>query len=215
MSLIDDTDVLESDEARIVPHPAATAFVTTKREAYARNAAENETGMSSVSFVEADPASVVEHLNPAAFFDDSYEPALARMIAHVIEVEGPLLDAVLARRIARVHGWHRTGSRIQERVSSLAARAHQATNEDVGTFFWAGDRGPEVTVAFRRPTGDSTRSVDEICMPELVTLGRQLLASGYVGEEGIVAMARELGLQRLRTASRGRFERAMEFAARP
>ena len=42
------------------------------------------------------------------------------MIDHVISVEGPVQDEALARRIARAHGWSRTGVRIQDRVVRLA-----------------------------------------------------------------------------------------------
>lgn len=134
------------------------------------------------------------------------------MIAHVIEAEGPVLDAVLARRIARAHGWQRTGSRIQERVDDLAAKSHHATREEVGSFYWGKERGPRLVVPFRRAAGEFVRTVDEICMPELIALGREILDSGKNGEAAIVAMARELGLQRLRAVSRGRVETAMQQA---
>jgi len=177
-------------------------------EVYAKNIAETSAKPSFV-FIEADPASVVDSVTPEAFFDAAYDPMLARMIAHVVEVEGPVLDAVLARRIARAHGWQKTGSRIRERVDGLAVQYHQTTEEDVGTFYWGDGRGPKMPVPFRRAADESARTMDEICMPELVALAREVIASGKTGEAVIVAMARELGLQRLRAASRGRFEGAM------
>lgn len=180
-------------------------------EVYARNATEVPVS-PSVEFMEADPTSVVDGVNAEAFFDASYDPLLMRMIAHVIEMEGPVLDSVLARRIARAHGWQRTGSRIQERIEALADKTHQTTKEDVGAFYWATGRGPEMPIAFRRAANESVRTVDEICMPELVVLAREVLASGKSGEAAIVTMARELGLQRLRATSRGRFETAMQQA---
>jgi len=181
-------------------------------EVYAKNLAVAEGGPPTV-FVEANPMSAVEAVDPDAFFDASYELTLARMVAHVVEVEGPVLDAVLARRIARAHGWQRTGSRIQQRVEVLAAKTHRMTEEDVGTFYWAAARGPELPLAFRRAADDSARTVDEICMPELAELARAVLATGKSGDGAVIAMARELGLQRLREVSRGRFERAMQLAS--
>lgn len=185
---------------------------TDRFEVYARNAAGPGDGSSPV-FVESDPASTVSGIAPDAFFDASYNTVLVQMIAHVVEVEGPVLDAVLARRIARAHGWQRTGSRIQDRVDSLAAKSHYVTREDVGAFYWSKDKGPEAVIPFRHARGDSIRTVDEICMPELIALGRQILASGKAGDAAIIAMARELGLQRLRAVSRGRVETAMQHAA--
>lgn len=68
---------------------------------------------------------------------------------------------------------------------------------------------PGATVAFRRAADDSIRSVDEVCLPELMALAHEVLAGGLAGEAAVLAMARELGLQRLRAVSRGRFEQAM------
>jgi len=166
--------------------------------------------VSSAEFIEADPTSVVDAVNADDFFETSYDPILTRMVAHVVEAEGPVLDSVLARRIARAHGWHRTGSRIQERVDALAAKGYQTTEEDVGTFYWATERGPNVPVRFRRANDEFNRIVDEICMPELVALAREVLKSGKNGEDVIVVMARDLGLQRLRGISRSRLEKAIQ-----
>jgi very-short-patch-repair endonuclease len=195
-----------------VGESAASASERTMTDAYARNVVEGSSVPPSV-FLEANPVSAVERVNADAFFDAAYDVTLARMIANVVDIEGPVLDAVLARRIARAHGWQRTGSRIQDRVEALAGKAHRTTEEDVGTFYWAANRGPELPIVFRRAADDGARAVDEICMPELVELAREVLGSGKSGDAAVVAMARELGLQRLREASRGRFERAMSLVA--
>ena len=165
-------------------------------------------------FVEADPVLAVERVSADAFFDAAYDATLARMIAHVVDIEGPVLDAVLARRITRAHGWQRTGSRIQDRVEVLAGKAHRTTEEDVGTFYWTAARGPELPdrVCFgARPTTTPEQWMRS-CMAELVELAREVLTSGKSGEAAVVAMARELGLQRLREVSRSRFEKAMALA---
>jgi DNA polymerase III delta prime subunit len=186
---------------------------TVMDEIYARNAAETPQSAASAVFVEADPTAAVERVDPEAFYDAAYEPTLTRMIAHVVEIEGPVLDAVLARRIARAHGWQRTGSRIQERVDALASLAHRMSQEDVGTFYWPADKSPDTQIAFRRAADESARTVNEISMPELVALAQEVMAGGKSGEDVIVAMARELGLKRLGAASRGRFDCAMRQVA--
>lgn len=157
-------------------------------------------------------AAHLEDINPAAFFEASYDAVLSRVIAQVIEHEGPILDAVLARRIARTHGWQRTGARIQDRVEGLAAKSHRFTEENVGTFFWAPDRGPERPMTFRRAE-EGERTVDEICMCELIALVQELKSTGLQSNELVAAMARELGLQRLRSVSRERLEMAVTKAA--
>ena len=94
----------------------------------------------------------------------------------------------------------------------MAVTAIRTIEEDVGTFYWAAARGPEIPMVFRRSTDESVRSVDEICMPELVDLARFVLASGKTGNVVIVSMARELGLQRTGAAIRKRLEMALGLA---
>ena len=173
----------------------------------------SDIAITSSVFVESDPASVVSGVEPDMFFDSTYDTVLIKMIEHVIEVEGPVLDAVLARRITRAHGWQRTGSRIQERIDSFATKTHHMTREDVGTFYWK--KGSELitVVPFRRAYGSIVRAVDEICMHELISLGREVLKSEKNNDAALVVMARELGLQRLRGASRNRVEAAIKQVA--
>ena len=178
-------------------------------EVYARNAAG--TVAAPAVFVESDPASVVEEVKADGFFDSGYDTVLLAMIAHVVEVEGPVLDTVLARRIARAHGWQRTGSRIQERVERLAEKAHRATAEDLGTFYWSAARPPELPMAFRKTTDEATRSVDEVCMAELFALANEVVATGEHGDAAVASMIREFGMKSARAGSRRRFVAAMEL----
>lgn len=195
------------------PAPAGSEPQEQEAEAYARNAVSGAVAAPAV-FVESDPASVVDAVNADAFFDSGYDTVLMTMIAHVVEVEGPVLDTVLARRIARAHGWQRTGARIQERVEKLARNARQTTEEDVGTFYWAPGRGPEMPIVFRRPIGEAVRAVDEICMSELAELAREVQNRGKLADSVVLTMARDLGLQRTGTAVRTRLEAAVAWVAR-
>jgi hypothetical protein len=88
----------------------------------------------------------------------------------------------------------------------------ESSEEDVGMFFWAKDRGPEVPLVFRGAQ-DVERSVEEICMAELVSLARLVTMDGKAGDNAVIAMAHRLGLHRVRAASRSRFERAIDLAS--
>ncbi|MGM9428393.1 DUF3320 domain-containing protein [Hydrogenophaga sp. MI9] len=144
------------------------------------------------------------------FYEPSYDKVLRQMVEWVVIHEGPVLDAVLARRIARVHGFQRTGSRIQERIENIAHQLFKATEEPGGTFYWPRELEPCAEISFRWPTDDdSARGVEEICTAELLSLARWVLRRGLSEQESLIAMARELGLQRLREASRGRLEHAL------
>jgi hypothetical protein len=181
---------------------------------YARNApavaGREPSGADDGAFRIADPASAVDHLDPEAFYESSYDERLVAMIRHVIAIEGPIRDEVLARRIGNAHGFQRTGSRIRERVVRLARREARTTREDVGEFFWPGDAEPGRWAAFRRPSGGEPRAIDDIAMPELVALA--VVRQGLDGEEAVIAMARTAGLQRLRAVTRERLERAWRQA---
>jgi very-short-patch-repair endonuclease len=144
------------------------------------------------------------------FYESSYDAVLQPMVEWTVQHEGPVLDAVLARRIARAHGFQRTGNRIQERVEQIARRLFKTSEEAGGTFYWPREVEPCKEVTFRWPTNDdSTRGVEEICEAELLSLARLVLQRGHSGQDALIAMARELGLQRLREASRSRLELAL------
>ncbi|RON51841.1 DUF3320 domain-containing protein [Pseudomonas frederiksbergensis] len=162
-----------------------------------------------VYYRESDPASSIQGVNPDAFFESSYSGVLSALIEHVISEEGPILDVILARRVARAHGWVRTGSKIRERVSAMAKNTHRVTVDDLGEFYWP-SRHPDVsTLVCRRPVDETgIRPVDEICSDELLALARELRAKGKAGEALLHAMARELGLQKLTASSRLRLEKA-------
>lgn len=103
--------------------------------AYARNVGGAPPAGADGRFREADPMSVVSAVAPNAFFDRAYTVTIQEMIAQVIAVEGPVRDDVLARRIARIHGWLRTGSYIRDRVAALARARFPMVQEEVGVFF--------------------------------------------------------------------------------
>ncbi|HEX7636086.1 MAG TPA: DUF3320 domain-containing protein, partial [Noviherbaspirillum sp.] len=180
-------------------------------EAYARQVSVPNAGERPLKrlYVECDLAGSVDVRDPDAFFDKSYDERLKAMIAYVVAEEGPVLDLVLARRISRAHGWQRTGSRIQVRIEALARNLYKTTEEDVGTFYWPESMAPGSAVEFRSPGPDAQRSMDEICMEELVTLAASVVDPAATDDDNLVAMARELGVLRLRASSRGRLEEAV------
>lgn len=98
-----------------------------------------------LSAVEPPSASVLARADPERFFEPAYDDTLLAMIAHVIQQEGPVLDASLARSIARAHGWQRTGARIRERVLALARTHYRTSEEREGSLFWPDHLSPAKT----------------------------------------------------------------------
>lgn len=166
-------------------------------------------------FHEADPATAIDHIDPEKFYDSDYDSTLLAIIEHVIDVEGPVHAEILARRVARAHGWLRTGPRIQDRVTHCARDRFPTTEEHDRVFFWRVDSDTSHWERFRRPQAGKSRPVDEIALVELVALAREMRGQGLVDDEAIHAMAHATGLQKLRAASRPRLEQAFALACEP
>lgn len=123
-------------------------------------------------------------------------------------------EDVLAKRIARAHGWARTGKKIKDRVLALALNEYPETEEDVGRFFWPLGSDTGEWGVFRC-SENGNRPVDEISMQELIVLARETVAKGPNGNDAVIAMMRKVGLQRLGNDSRVRLELALEVVAIP
>jgi len=196
------------------PVPSQEATNESSEAIYARAAITAAAAESSVISTDrqfrasqSEDAVAAGAVSAEQFYESVYDPVLKPMIEWVVQHEGPVLDAVLARRIARAHGFQRTGSRIQERVEQIAKQRFGNTEESAGTFYWPDGMTPDAEVSFRWPADeDSARGVEEICEQELRSLARRVISSGKSGEEALIAMAREIGLMKLRAASRGRLE---------
>lgn len=209
----------DSDERGDAPPaapPAEPAYARPASFASAPSAAVQATGAGRQHrFQPSQPTDAVpaDAVSADRFHDPSYDEVLRAMVEWVVQREGPVLDAVLARRIARAHGFQRTGSRIQERVEQVARQLFATTEESVGTFYWPRDLAAGAEATYRWPADeDSARGVEEICEQELLMLARSVIASGKTAEDALLAMAREMGLARLRTASRSRLEVALAAA---
>lgn len=109
---------------------------------------------------------------PDHFYDPASQMILSEQLARIINIEGPIADAVLFRRLARAWGLSRTGKRIEGLLRSLIPHSVVRTIERSATFYW-----PELLVPgdwedFRVADDsiDGKRQLDEICIEELGNL---------------------------------------------
>lgn len=148
--------------------------------------------------------------NSALIDEKSYEDTLVSMIRHIVEIEGPIHEDLLAHRIAiDGHKFKRTGRAMKANVVRLARHFLQSTEEDVGLFFWPNGVTHEEWTLFRQPDGNTEpRSINEISEQELRAL--VLMAQKIAGrrEDPWKVMARLAGVQRLRAPSRERIRQA-------
>ena len=148
--------------------------------------------------------------DPERFFEHGYDFTLREIIRQVVAIEGPIQTVVLARRIARLHGFARTGGRIAERVRRLGIRACRHTKEAGEDVFWPNDVDPQVWDHFRAP-GEEPRAMEDIPLVELRALARRC-STGTDLEADLRRMAEVAGLKRIRVASRERMEQAWRDA---
>jgi very-short-patch-repair endonuclease len=156
-------------------------------------------------------------VDPEGFLDKAYDPRLAQVVRTVVEAEGPIREDVLCRRIARIHGWSRTGGRIVDRVVGIARAACRRVGDADGVvWYWPLTAEPARLPIFRRSDGQTIRPIDEIPIEELRALAAEILDTGVGEADPVVAMARIAGLQKVRADTRARLEVALreEQAAR-
>lgn len=153
-------------------------------------------------------------LRPEAFQDASYDDVLEHCIKEVLCQEAPILDKVLVDRVARAHGFQRSGRLIRERVLELAKRHFYFQTDsgpENGDFVWLSSEDPARWNTWRTASseGDSQRSMDEIPGEEIAAAVRDLAPDG---KGSAVDIARGFGVRRLSAVGRERIERVMHGA---
>ena len=91
--------------------------------------------MTGASYTERD-LFINETPDPDRFFDQDYAPTLRRIVDRVISDQGPIPLDLLARAVAREHGWKRTGKKIWDRVVSCIGN-NEIHSDANGSFVWA------------------------------------------------------------------------------
>ncbi|WP_414833981.1 DUF3320 domain-containing protein [Afifella sp. YEN Y35] len=149
--------------------------------------------------------------DPNRFFDFDYRGELQAMVDAVLEAEAPVREDILMQRIARAHGWLRTGRRIREQITKHL-KTQMRTEEDDVPFLWKTEISQRVP--YRAPAGpEHRRAVPEISLAELADL---ILADPAVFAEvdPALALARTIGVDRLSASSRTRLDKALQHAQR-
>jgi very-short-patch-repair endonuclease len=154
--------------------------------------------------IPAVPQEVLSQLDPAKFYEDDYRTRLASLVQVLLAAEGPMRDEVLAQRVARAHGFQRTGRRIREAVYAALPAGVRTTTEGEAVFLWPPNVKPEDWSTFRDPPPGQYRDPLEIPMEELRVLARRMLTRGGSDEEVVTAMRDAIGMRQMREASRQR-----------
>ncbi len=142
------------------------------------------------------------------FFEANYAPTLQSLVAHILAAEAPMAEAALAQRVARLHGFKRTGAKIADHVGRVALHVAYIVQEIDGKRFWwltmADGSGPH-RVPFRWPvSGSASRAIEDISLYELASLAQLAQRPKATREDVLGEMARGIGLEKLSVSSRAR-----------
>ncbi|HET6632466.1 MAG TPA: DUF3320 domain-containing protein [Rhodanobacteraceae bacterium] len=166
-----------------------------------------ETSIEQI-YSKTDLSDLESSIRPDSFHDESYNATLETLIQRVLEQEAPILDKVLVERIARVHGFKRSGRLIRERVLALAERHFHFQSEpeaDRGDFVWLTADDPERWNTFRVPKQDKdVRVIEEVPREEIIAAAHSISSENLVLE-----IARVFGIRRLSATAKERIVRIL------
>jgi hypothetical protein len=150
-------------------------------------------------------------LDPARFYDREYESVLNSMVAFTLKHEAPIYEDVLIARVARAHGFQRSGDRIQKAVSKVVGRRYRKTQEDGRTVVWAENSPQTVLVSYRKSQSE-VRSHTDTPVAELASLALPYIRVRLADDDILYRMANHFQLGRLREPTRVRFQSAINLA---
>jgi very-short-patch-repair endonuclease len=151
--------------------------------------------------------------DPSRFYDREYEPVLRSMVESAVRREAPIYEDVLVDRIARAHGFQRSGDRIQKAISRVLGRKYRKTHEDGRAVIWA-ENSHEATPVLYRESRPEVRSHADTPIAELASLALPFIRVRLGDEDILYRMANHFQLGRLREPTRIRFQSAIDLARR-
>ena len=198
-----------ANEAAIPPEPANDREPAEEAKQYARGPEPVEAVETKLTapYAKADPSTVAIP-DRERFYDVGYRSNLRAMLDHVVAAEGPIYFDVLIDRIARAHGFQRSGETVQRIIrAALGRHRFPATADGDREIIWPKDVVPEVKAPYR---GAGGREHGDVPLPELAGLADVLRAQGLEDEEDLIRGIQEhFGLGRLAISTRQRFEAAV------
>ena len=120
--------------------------------------------------------SMLGPLDQDNFYEPSGKQIIKKQVDEIIELEAPIYDQVLKKRIARAWGFTRTGGNIQRILDSCLPAKLNVTNHGEDKVYWAEEQIPEEYSFYRVPNSDENhRSIDEIPPEELANAMFEIL----------------------------------------
>jgi Protein of unknown function (DUF3320) len=136
--------------------------------------------------------------DPSRFYDPSYRPQIRAMVAAYVDAEGPITFKRLSDRIARAHGFQRTGKQISGVIWAASQRLRQyVATSDGHKVFWPENVEPRTEIPFRGlMLNGERREWREVPHSEKIWLVRKALADDN-GDDLARAIADRVGIGRV------------------
>ena len=175
-----------------------------KREGYTSNSRQSSPHSAQESSV---------RLNPDRFYDDDYIFVIKRLAIEDIDALGPITFRHICERIARKHGFQRTGSQIRKRVWAAISKERKPEKDPDGiNIFWPKDTEPGDFISFRGlEIAGEPRSWKQVPYPEKLGLAVSIVRK-YTNIDYVEYMARQMGLARLTKPTREELEELIKAA---
>ena len=125
-------------------------------------------------------------LSPDSFYDDEYLPVIEEISTSFIDQTGPITFKYLNTKVARIHGFKRTGAQIKKQVwaAIYRERSHNKT-PDQQTVFWPEGVKIKEVCDFNGIKNDGERVWSDVPYPEKLGLAVSIISKNYL-HPGIV-----------------------------
>ena len=175
------------------------------------SAAPGEPGESGAGGNDEAVPSEAPQADSGRFYEDGYRETLGAIIAFELR-HGPVRMDRLAQRVARMHGFQRTGREINDRMTLAIPRRCKRSREAVGVFVWPVDADPAAGWPFRAPVDGGQIDPAEVPIEVLVALAHDCIATNVSDDAILFAMRDACRLGRMSEAARARFQEALDRA---
>jgi very-short-patch-repair endonuclease len=157
----------------------------------------------------ADLAAFGSLVNARRFYEIGYRSVLNQMATYVIQEEGPIFSDLLITRVARAHGFARSGGKIRETILEAIGSGFPTSKQGEDTLLWQMGVQPTDNVDFR-PASLEIRGLNDIPDVELIGLAKAISRDCQDSESALLAMASAVGVGRITDGIRRRLSKAID-----
>ena len=205
--LIDES--VRTDQPEVLPEAAVLRVENFETEDAGDKADNDNIGIITTIL----PQAVIETLSAQRFHEREYLPVIESIAGRLVDSLGPITFRHLSTKIARAHGFQRTGSQIKNQVWAAISKKRRSTRSPDGeTIFWPENTETSEVVPFRgMKVNGEDRNWQDVPYPEKLGLAVSVLKEEQ--EDPVNTLAAQIGLGRLRQATKAELQKLLEEAS--